>query len=45
MQSVYGAAINKLERGGLIQRTGEGIVLTEKGINLSNPVLAEFLLD
>lgn len=45
MESVYGAAINKLERGGLIQRTGEGIVLTEKGINLSNPVLAEFLLD
>ena len=45
MESVYGAAIDKLEKGGLLQRTGERIALTEKGINLSNPVLAEFLLD
>ncbi len=45
MDRVYGRVIERLIAGGLIRRTRNGIALTDRGIEVSNPVLAEFLLD
>lgn len=45
IESVYGQVLKNLEQQGLL-RSYEGMVqLTEKGIDVSNYVLAEFLLD
>lgn len=41
---VYGEAISKLKKEKLIKVDEEKIILTKKGINLGNIVLAEFLL-
>ena len=44
MYSLYGSTIEKLRSLGLIEVTGGWLRLTEKGTDVSNPVLAEFLL-
>ena len=44
MYSIYGSTIEKLRSLGLIETRGGRIRLTEKGTDVSNPVLAEFLL-
>ncbi|MCR5162231.1 MAG: radical SAM family heme chaperone HemW [Lachnospiraceae bacterium] len=44
MYSLYGSTIEKLRILGLIEVTGGRLRLTEKGTDVSNPVLAEFLL-
>lgn len=41
---IYGEALKKLERQGLLGREGKRIFLTEEGIALSNYVFCEFLL-
>lgn len=46
MESVYGEKIKKLEAEELLEWDGEGkLMLTEHGIDVSNYVLAEFLLE
>ncbi len=47
MEEVYGETIQKFVRLGLmsLREGGESICLTERGIDVSNQVLAEFLLD
>lgn len=42
---VYGATVRNMELKGLLQTDGGYIRLTEKGIDVSNYVLSEFLLD
>lgn len=42
---VYGAVIDKLKRERLVEEDKERIWLTEYGVDVSNAVLAEFLLD
>lgn len=42
--SVYGAVTENMERLGLIQSDSDRVCLTEKGIDVSNYVLSEFLL-
>lgn len=44
-ETVYGKVTSGLIRAGLLQETGERISLTEFGRDVSNIVLAEFLLD
>lgn len=44
-EKVYGTVTEKLVRGGLLLREGNRVRLTELGIDVSNTVLAEFLLD
>ncbi len=41
---VYGNQLDKLERQGFLTREGNNIRLTEKGIDVSNIVLANFML-
>ena len=41
---VYWRELEKLEKDGLIEEEGDFVRLTSRGIDLSNPVLAEFLL-
>lgn len=41
---VYWRELEKLEEDGLIEEEGDFVRLTSRGIDLSNPVLAEFLL-
>ena len=43
--AVYGDVIARLAGQGLIARDGERLRLTDYGIDVSNAVLAEFLLD
>ena len=43
--AVYGEVTERLMRQGLLQEEGEFLSLTERGRDLSNRVLAEFLLD
>lgn len=45
LTTVYGAAIKKLEKQGLIEEKEGYLRLTAKGTDVSNRVLAEFLLD
>ena len=44
-QAVYGEVTQRLLQQGLVKETGEYLSLTELGRDLSNRVLAEFLLD
>lgn len=45
IQDVYGDIIKRSESEGLIKVNNENIYLTDKGIDLSNMVMARFLLD
>ncbi|MBO5197308.1 MAG: radical SAM family heme chaperone HemW [Lachnospiraceae bacterium] len=45
MEQIYGEVISRLVTNGLLRETEEGVALTERGIDVSNPVLAEFLLE
>ena len=42
---IYGEKFQKLGKSGLIKRQGDKIMLTEKGIDVSNMVFTEFLFD
>lgn len=44
MEEIYGEVLEKLEKKGLLARQESRIFLTKQGIDVSNPVLAEFLL-
>ena len=44
MDSVYGKTIRKHIAQGLVERTQAGVCLTERGIDISNYVLADYLL-
>jgi oxygen-independent coproporphyrinogen-3 oxidase len=43
METVYGQALKKLERNGLIVLEGDRVALTETGIDVSNQVFLEFI--
>lgn len=43
MQEVYGDVIRDMEEKGLLEETGDYIRLTERGIDISNYVMSEFL--
>ena len=43
METVYGQALKKLERNGLITVAGDTVALTETGIDVSNQVFIEFI--
>ena len=45
LEKVYGNVIKKLEREKLVKNEVESLGLTELGVDISNRVLAEFLLD
>lgn len=45
MEEVYGKKIEKLEKVGLLGRSKERLWLTERGIDISNAVFVEFLLE
>lgn len=45
MESIYGGVLDKLCQEGLIEKSGDFIRLTERGIDVSNYVLSEFLLE
>lgn len=44
IEEVYGEIIMKLQRQGLLARSGDRIFLTKRGLDVSNMVFAEFLL-
>lgn len=44
MEKIYGEVLKKLEQQKLLTWQGDGIYLTKRGIDVSNVVLAEFLL-
>ena len=44
IEKIYGDVLKKLERQGLLVRKEDNIRLTKRGIDVSNVVLAEFLL-
>lgn len=44
IKSVYGEKIEKLKRNGLLKQEGSMLFLTDRGIDISNMVLAEFLI-
>lgn len=44
-EEVYGDVLDKYERLGLLAREGERIFLTERGIDVSNVIFSDFLLD
>lgn len=44
IEKIYGDVLKKLERQGLLVREEDSIRLTKRGIDVSNVVLAEFLL-
>ena len=43
IETVYGSALTKLEKQGLLLREGDRIALTERGIDVSNLVFVEFV--
>ena len=43
IETVYGSALNKLEKQGLLIKEGDRIALTENGIDVSNQVFVEFI--
>lgn len=45
MEQVYGGTISWLRKEGFLEQKGDRIYLTNKGIDVSNPVLSEFLLE
>ncbi len=45
LESVYGDVIRRNKALGLIAEAGDRIFLTERGLDVSNPVMSEFLLD
>ena len=45
VDAVYGPVLARHTDGGLLERTGERIRLTEKGLDLANYVMSDFLLD
>ncbi len=45
MTEVYSKVISDFLESDLLRQTEEGIALTQRGIDLSNQVFAEFLLD
>ena len=45
VEEIYGEEIRRLEREGLIERTQGQIALTDRGIDVSNRVMACFLQD
>ena len=45
MKDIYGETLERLQQEGLLARQGERIFLTDRGIDVSNCVLAEFLLE
>lgn len=45
IQSVYGEAVDRLLKNGLLRQDGSRLMLTDWGIDVSNYVLSEFLLD
>ena len=44
LKMCYGKQLNKLQKEGLIEITGDKIILTEQGIDVSNYVLSEFIM-
>lgn len=44
MEDVYGSQLGKLEKQGLIRRISGRVMLTERGTDLSNYVMSEFVL-
>ncbi len=45
MEEIYGEVIERLCRQGLLETAGDRLRLTRKGIDVSNCVMSEFLLD
>lgn len=45
MEEIYGEVIERLCRQGLLETAGDRLRLTRKGIDVSNYVMSEFLLD
>ena len=45
MDQVYGATIERLQGQGLLKSAGDKVRLTKRGIDVSNYVMSEFLLD
>ena len=45
MDSIYGSILEKYRNEGFLQKRQEFWSLTEKGIHVSNYILADFLLD
>ena len=45
MEEIYGTVIEELCRQGLLETAGDRLRLTRKGIDVSNYVMSEFLLD
>ena len=45
LQELYGELLGKLEREGVLAQDRGRIFLTDRGIDVSNYVLSEFLLD
>ncbi|MDE6740117.1 MAG: radical SAM family heme chaperone HemW [Lachnospiraceae bacterium] len=45
IEGVYGETIDCLRRQGLLVRDGDGIRLTERGLDVSNYAMAQFLFD
>ena len=45
IRNTYGPKIKRLTEEGLLEQAGNRIRLTDRGIDISNYVLSEFLLD
>ncbi len=45
MEELFGDTIRKYCRMGMLEETGESLCLTQKGIHVSNRIMADFLLD
>ena len=45
MDEVYGPVIQSYEKQGLLRRKNGWLQLTERGIDVSNQIFADFLLD
>ena len=45
VEEVYGPVLEKYSRMGLLKIEGDRIALTRAGISVSNPIMADFLLD
>ena len=43
MQEVYGLILQKMKEEGLMEQAGDNWRLTERGIDISNYVMSEFL--
>lgn len=44
MDGIYGKAITKMRKLGMLEESGDRVFLTERGIDVSNTVFVEFLL-